>query len=70
MLVKAAGGVANVVNTRHAIAKEKGWKESPPSLDEFAAMVAKEPNLIRRPILVQGKKAIVGFDEDAYSTVG
>jgi arsenate reductase-like glutaredoxin family protein len=68
--VKAAGGVANVLNTRHAVAKEKGWKESPPSLDEFAGLVAKEPNLIRRPILLDGKKAIVGFDEKAYAALG
>ncbi len=59
-----------MVNTRHEVAKAKNWKEKPPGLDEFAKAVAKEPNLIRRPILIEGKKAIVGFDEEAYSAVG
>lgn len=65
-LVKLAGGVAKVLNTRHAIAKEKGWKDAPPSPEEFAAAFAKEPNLLRRPLLVSGKKVVVGFDEKAY----
>jgi arsenate reductase-like glutaredoxin family protein len=66
-LVRAAGGVASVLNARHAIAKERGWKDSPPSIDELVDAWAKEPNLLRRPILLAGKKAIVGFDEKAYS---
>ena len=70
LLVAKAGGVKNVLNTRHAIAKEKGWADSPPDADTFAKAVAKEPNLIRRPIVVAGKKAIVGFDKGAYAKLG
>jgi arsenate reductase-like glutaredoxin family protein len=65
-LVKAAGGVAAVINARHEVAKEKGWKDAPPDAATFAKAVAKEPNLIRRPIVVAGKRVIVGFDEEAY----
>jgi arsenate reductase-like glutaredoxin family protein len=67
--VKAVGGIEPLLNVRHAIAKEKGWKEKPPSFDELAALVVKEPNVIRRPVLVVGEKAIVGFDEAAYKKV-
>jgi arsenate reductase-like glutaredoxin family protein len=28
--------------------------------------MAKEPNLIRRPLLVDGTQIIIGFDEAAY----
>jgi arsenate reductase-like glutaredoxin family protein len=66
-LVAKAGSVAAVLNTRHAIAKEKGWVESPPDAATFAKAVAKDPNLIRRPIFVVGKKLIVGFDKPAYA---
>jgi arsenate reductase-like glutaredoxin family protein len=66
-IVDAAGGVAAVLNTRHAIAKEKGWSTEPPDVATFARAVAKEPNLLRRPILVVGRRAIVGFDEAAYA---
>jgi arsenate reductase-like glutaredoxin family protein len=33
----------------------------------FAKAVVKEVNLLRRPILLVGKRAIVGFDEAAYA---
>jgi arsenate reductase-like glutaredoxin family protein len=65
-LVAKAGGVAAVLNTRHETAKAKGWKDKPPTVDVFAKAVAKEPNLLRRPILVAGARTIVGFDEAAY----
>ena len=66
-LVSRAGSVTAVLNTRHAIAKEKGWVANPPDAATFAKAVVKEPNLLRRPILVAGKKLIVGFDKAAYA---
>jgi arsenate reductase-like glutaredoxin family protein len=62
-VVEAAGSVAAVLNKRHAVAKERGWTEKPPALPEFAAAVAEDPNLLRRPILVRGKTVLVGFDK-------
>lgn len=66
-IVDKAGGVAAVLNTRHAIAKEKGWVAKPPDVAVFAKAVAKEPNLLRRPIVIVGNRAIVGLDEAAYA---
>ena len=51
-IVRAAG-VANVLNTRHEVAKEKGWKERPPSEDELVRAAVAEPNLLRRPVLIR-----------------
>lgn len=66
-IIKAAGSVGAVVNARHAVAKEKGWVDNPPDADTFAKAVAKEPNLLRRPVYIAGKKVIVGFDKPAYA---
>lgn len=66
-IVAKAGSVAAVLNTRHAIAKEKGWVNKPPSPAVFAKAVEAEPNLLRRPILIDGTKVIVGFDKPAYA---
>lgn len=66
-IVAAAGSVAAVLNARHEIAKAKGWGERAPSAADFARAAAKEPNLLRRPILVAGKKVIVGFDREEYA---
>jgi arsenate reductase-like glutaredoxin family protein len=68
-LVAKAGSVAAVLNTRHAIAKEKGWVANPPDAATFAKAVAKEVNLLRRPILIVGKKIVVGFDKTAYENL-
>jgi len=65
-IVKKAGGVAAVLNTRHATAKEKGWADKPPAAAEFAKAAAKEPNLLKRPIVVAGDKVIVGFNKTEY----
>lgn len=65
-IVAAAGSVDAVLNTRHALAKERGWKETPPTTAEFAAAVLGEPNLLRRPILVRDGHAVVGKDEEGW----
>ena len=41
-------------------------KEKLPSREEAIRLMAKHPNLIRRPILVQGSKIALGFDEEAF----
>ena len=58
-------GVAEVLNTRHAVAKERGWKEKAPAKTTFVKAALEEPNLLRRPVLIRGRNAVVGFDEDA-----
>jgi arsenate reductase len=64
-IVAAAGSVAAVLNTRHAIAKEKGWAAQPPDAQSFAAAVVAEPNLLRRPVFLSQQQAIVGNLPDA-----
>jgi len=66
-IVAKAGSVAAVLNTRHETAKAKGWADKPPSAAVFAKAVENEVNLLRRPILIDGKKVIVGFDKPAYA---
>jgi arsenate reductase-like glutaredoxin family protein len=69
-LVEKVGSVKALINTRHAVAKENGWVDDPPDVATFAKAVVKDVNLLRRPILVAGKKAIVGFDKPAYAKLG
>lgn len=69
-IVAKAGSVAAVLNTRHATAKEKGWVASPPSAAVFAKAVVADVNLLRRPIVIDGDRVIVGFDREAYKQLG
>lgn len=38
-------------------------KDSPPSRAEALALMAANPNLIKRPILLKGKEIVLGWDE-------
>jgi arsenate reductase-like glutaredoxin family protein len=59
-IVRLAGGVAPVLNARHATAVAHGWKLSPPDAEAFAEAAAREPNLLRRPIAVRDGTVAVG----------
>jgi arsenate reductase-like glutaredoxin family protein len=68
-IVAKAGSVAAVMNTRHATVKANGWIATPPSAAVFAKAVAAEVNLLKRPILIDGRQVIVGFDKPAYAAL-
>jgi len=40
--------------------------QKPPARVEAIKLMSKTPNLIRRPLLAQGSRIIIGFDEAAY----
>lgn len=40
-------------------------KEDPPSRADALKMMAAEPNLIRRPVVISGKRIVLGYDEEA-----
>jgi arsenate reductase (glutaredoxin) len=54
------------LNTRNEMYREKKMSEKPPSRAEAIALMSKNPNLIKRPILLRGGKILLGFDEEAY----
>ena len=54
------------LNTRNELYRALKMKEHPPSRAEAIKLMAKEPNLIRRPIVLQGSQMILGLDEEAY----
>ena len=52
------------LNTRNEMYREKKMKDFPPSRAEAIALMAKNPNLIKRPILVKGNRILLGFNPD------
>lgn len=54
------------LNTRNELYRTRKMKEHPPSRSEAIKLMAKEPNLIRRPLVLQGSKMVLGFDEEAF----
>jgi arsenate reductase-like glutaredoxin family protein len=55
------------VSTRSPVFKERPL---PRSKKEAIDLMMKNPNLIKRPILIQGAKVIFGFDKKAYEELG
>jgi arsenate reductase len=54
------------LNSRNEMYRERGMAQNPPSRDEALKLMSAHPNLIKRPILIQGGQIVLGFDEDAY----
>jgi arsenate reductase len=54
------------LNTRNELYRTRTMKEHPPSRAEAIKLMAKEPNLIRRPVVLRGSRIVPGFDEEAY----
>jgi len=54
------------LNARNELYPKRNMKEHPPSRAEAVKLMAEEPNLIRRPLLIRGPQIILGFDEAAY----
>ena len=52
------------LNSRNELYRELKMKENPPPRAEAIRLMAKNPNLIRRPILVKGKQILLGFNPD------
>jgi len=57
------------LNTRNELYRTRKMKENPPSRDEALKLMAEEPNLIRRPVVLRGAEIVLGYDEDALKRV-
>jgi arsenate reductase (glutaredoxin) len=54
------------LNPRNELYRERGMRENPPSRDEALKLMAANPNLIKRPILVKGRSVLLGFEEEEW----
>jgi Spx/MgsR family transcriptional regulator len=52
------------LSTRTALYKENNMKQKPPTKDEAIKLMLKDPNLLKRPVFIKGKKKLTGFKED------
>lgn len=67
MASRLEGGVHELVGTRSNKFRELGLKGKELSDSEWVDWLVKEPRLLRRPILTDGEKVIVGFSESRYA---
>jgi Spx/MgsR family transcriptional regulator len=51
------------LNTRTPLYRERNMKQKPPSKDEAIKLMLKDPNLLKRPVIIKGKRKLTGFNE-------
>lgn len=61
--------VAQFINTRHAVYKERGFAKKLPSREELIELIVAEPNLIRRPVTRAGNRVVIGFDREGLAAL-
>jgi arsenate reductase len=54
------------LSSRNALYRTRNMKDHPPTRAEAIRLMAEEPNLIRRPVVMRGKRIVLGYDENAY----
>ena len=54
------------LNPRNELYRARKMKDNPPSRAEAIKLMAKEPNLIRRPVVIRGSQMQLGFDEEQF----
>jgi regulatory protein spx len=54
------------LNPRNELYRKRQMAKRPPTRAEALKLMAKHPNLIRRPLLLRGSQIIIGFDDTAY----
>lgn len=57
------GPIEKFLNTRTPLYRERNMKQRPPSKDEAIKLILKDQNLLKRPVIIKGKKKLTGFNE-------
>ncbi len=55
--------IERFLNTRTSLYRERNMKQKPPSKDEAIKLMLKDANLLKRPVILKGKKKLTGFNE-------
>jgi Spx/MgsR family transcriptional regulator len=57
------------LNTRNELYRARKMGQNPPSRDEALQLMATEPNLIRRPVVLRGAEIVLGYNEEALKRI-
>ena len=63
------GPIDNFLNTRTPLYRERNMKQKPPSKAEAIKLMLKDLNLLKRPVIIKGKKKLTGFNETDLKTL-
>jgi Spx/MgsR family transcriptional regulator len=55
--------IEKFLNTRTPLYRERNMRQKPPSKEEAIKLMLKDPNLLKRPVIIKGKKKLTGFNQ-------
>lgn len=62
LAARLPGGPRDILSTRSRRYKEMGLADRQLSDEELIALLAQEPGLWRRPIVIRGDQVVIGYD--------
>jgi Spx/MgsR family transcriptional regulator len=62
-------GAAGLLSRRSTRFRELGLGERPLRPEELLDLLAREPRLLRRPLITDGRRLVVGFDQQALQAL-
>jgi arsenate reductase len=57
------------LNSRNELYRQKNMAEEMPPREEAIRLMSKNPNLIKRPLVMRGAKIVFGFDVTGYMSL-
>lgn len=57
------------LNTRNELYRTRKMGQNPPTREEALILMAGEPNLIRRPVVIRGSEIVLGYDEEGLKRI-
>jgi arsenate reductase (glutaredoxin) len=57
------------LNPRNELYRTRKMGQNPPSREDALQLMAAEPNLIRRPVVLRGAEIVLGYDEEALKRI-
>jgi arsenate reductase (glutaredoxin) len=57
------------LNPKNELYRERNMKETPPPRAEALQLMSETPNLIKRPLIVDGQKILFGFKPEEWSSL-
>jgi arsenate reductase-like glutaredoxin family protein len=55
--------IEKFLNTRTPLYREKSMRQKPPSKEAAIKLMVKDPNLLKRTVIIKGKRKLTGFNE-------
>jgi arsenate reductase (glutaredoxin) len=57
------------LNSRNELYRQRNMAEKTPSREDAIRLMSKNPNLIKRPLVVRGDRIVLGLDVPAYMSL-